>query len=831
MDVCYTMSDNSQGDFCSRMQFDFRSTMLEEMQSRFMEERDESLDHVRRRISGGHQRGKADYHGTEPFGAVLKTPDNLIDAFDHQIASSGSCGRCQMRSSSFNGSKTCLCVGSSSDSVSADAFVFCPSPVSVRLTKSLPVGSRAQFFRTRLCPMLLTGCDRGPDCSYAHDEADLRPSINLSKTKLCLNFARKAQCERGGQCPFAHGSGELRATSGFYKTSLCKFYDSGGCPAGMNCRHAHGHQELRRQQRKYEGELRKRNRARKRVSNEVDSISPVADAEAAADAKTPMSTTSVLLSSYSSLFASHTTSSFRVPRGKSRDGVRRGLALPHTESHKKQRMRASSLPILRSSETFDLRAVSFQSSSCPGSPKKAAIVQGAEMTLTPLWQCGSLVDRKLSDSGESDIVQGYRHNSLMSEKTNGDKRDPGRNVGVVGLRRPLAHHLVAQDGAYPTRASRGGLAPGTCTGHRDGKRKQNRTASNRFGGQKQDSSCPLTLSPNGIPPPPPSALHQRPPPSLFSPFGSSPLDLVEMEEESCSNILSGGSYHPIGLGGPGSYGGSAERLSIFPVISGIASPVYSPSTCFVSSLTTGIPASSPVLCVVPSATLPPASALLLVPSASSSPISPVSSETPPFSPTSRLPSAVSSTLACLFSPPGHVLSGGSSPSPPSSPTALRSNSHRGSIMYIPPSYGATPCFMQSSTHTPYRNSISGSTTALSEPVSFSRSFSRALSSTCGHGSLVEQNNSSSPYPASPIGSYTAIRSTNGSSSFTLIGLPEAMKGTDPISPGTPAGCSITSCCSPVSCRRTGEMSPLQAMMDDVRPDELEQAVQLAIYEE
>jgi len=103
----------------------------------------------------------------------------------------------------------------------------------------------SMFFRTKMCPHLLEGqCTKGPSCSYAHSQEELREAPNLKKTRLCQLFMI-GKCNRGNMCSFAHGEEELRATPEFFKTSICNGYLKGNCRSGDHCRYAHGKDELR----------------------------------------------------------------------------------------------------------------------------------------------------------------------------------------------------------------------------------------------------------------------------------------------------------------------------------------------------------------------------------------------------------------------------------------------------------------------------------------------------------------------------------------------------------------------------------------------------------
>ena len=65
---------------------------------------------------------------------------------------------------------------------------------------------------------------KGMNCNYAHSENELREKPNLSKTKLCEEYATTGTCTKGEICLFAHGELELRSTPDLFKTSLCFNY-------------------------------------------------------------------------------------------------------------------------------------------------------------------------------------------------------------------------------------------------------------------------------------------------------------------------------------------------------------------------------------------------------------------------------------------------------------------------------------------------------------------------------------------------------------------------------------------------------------------------------
>eukprot|EP01056_Protomagalhaensia_sp_Gyna25_P005243 Protomagalhaensia_sp_Gyna_25__5242@NODE_639_length_2934_cov_218_730570_g498_i0_p1_GENE_NODE_639_length_2934_cov_218_730570_g498_i0NODE_639_length_2934_cov_218_730570_g498_i0_p1_ORF_typecomplete_len476_score34_72zfCCCH/PF00642_24/0_031zfCCCH/PF00642_24/0_00023zfCCCH_3/PF15663_5/6_3e06Torus/PF16131_5/0_00092Torus/PF16131_5/2_4_NODE_639_length_2934_cov_218_730570_g498_i0421430 len=72
---------------------------------------------------------------------------------------------------------------------------------------------RKRFFKTRLCPYHFkkgSACKGGIHCSYAHSFSELRPSVDLTKTKLCHDYLSGLCNRKADECPFAHGSTELR---------------------------------------------------------------------------------------------------------------------------------------------------------------------------------------------------------------------------------------------------------------------------------------------------------------------------------------------------------------------------------------------------------------------------------------------------------------------------------------------------------------------------------------------------------------------------------------------------------------------------------------------
>ncbi|KAJ1609915.1 3CCCH domain-containing protein [Cryptosporidium canis] len=102
-----------------------------------------------------------------------------------------------------------------------------------------------QFYKTKKCPWFAVGrCRMDKDCNWAHSIEELRPSVDLTRTKLCDKQLKEGIC-KNPLCRYAHSRKELRATSDLFKTSLCVYWIKGSCAIGDSCRYAHGIEELR----------------------------------------------------------------------------------------------------------------------------------------------------------------------------------------------------------------------------------------------------------------------------------------------------------------------------------------------------------------------------------------------------------------------------------------------------------------------------------------------------------------------------------------------------------------------------------------------------------
>eukprot|EP00428_Durinskia_dybowskii_P004413 CAMPEP_0170308088 /NCGR_PEP_ID=MMETSP0116_2-20130129/54476_1 /TAXON_ID=400756 /ORGANISM="Durinskia baltica, Strain CSIRO CS-38" /LENGTH=102 /DNA_ID=CAMNT_0010560255 /DNA_START=15 /DNA_END=320 /DNA_ORIENTATION=+ len=65
--------------------------------------------------------------------------------------------------------------------------------------------------KTKMCRYHLAGqCMNGRACTFAHNEAELRPMPTLYKTRICPDFANTGFCAAGDECKFAHTKSELR---------------------------------------------------------------------------------------------------------------------------------------------------------------------------------------------------------------------------------------------------------------------------------------------------------------------------------------------------------------------------------------------------------------------------------------------------------------------------------------------------------------------------------------------------------------------------------------------------------------------------------------------
>ncbi|CAK8999319.1 unnamed protein product [Durusdinium trenchii] len=112
----------------------------------------------------------------------------------------------------------------------------------VKPGKATPVVS--PLWKTRMCEFWKANkCQKGEACSYAHGEADLRPSPDFERTSVCPAFLHHGRCDKP-HCRYAHSVEELRVAPNLLKSKMCSFYLSGRCVVGKACRFAHGAEEL-----------------------------------------------------------------------------------------------------------------------------------------------------------------------------------------------------------------------------------------------------------------------------------------------------------------------------------------------------------------------------------------------------------------------------------------------------------------------------------------------------------------------------------------------------------------------------------------------------------
>lgn len=106
-------------------------------------------------------------------------------------------------------------------------------------------GRLCQFSKTKLCKFHVIGkCTKGEQCTFAHENLDLRKLPDLRCTKLCKTLIQTGHCTNRF-CMYAHSKEELRSTGAFHKTKLCRFMQTGHCTLGAKCNFAHSSVELR----------------------------------------------------------------------------------------------------------------------------------------------------------------------------------------------------------------------------------------------------------------------------------------------------------------------------------------------------------------------------------------------------------------------------------------------------------------------------------------------------------------------------------------------------------------------------------------------------------
>eukprot|EP00928_Gymnodinium_smaydae_P097863 TRINITY_DN896_c0_g1_i12.p1 TRINITY_DN896_c0_g1~~TRINITY_DN896_c0_g1_i12.p1 ORF type:complete len:414 (-),score=70.33 TRINITY_DN896_c0_g1_i12:359-1540(-) len=76
---------------------------------------------------------------------------------------------------------------------------------------SSTIGVQEEILKTRMCNFHAAGrCSKGRACTFAHHKSELRPKLNLFKSRPCAAYVRKGYCNEGDACRFAHGANDLR---------------------------------------------------------------------------------------------------------------------------------------------------------------------------------------------------------------------------------------------------------------------------------------------------------------------------------------------------------------------------------------------------------------------------------------------------------------------------------------------------------------------------------------------------------------------------------------------------------------------------------------------
>ncbi|SBT32675.1 zinc finger protein, putative [Plasmodium ovale wallikeri] len=94
---------------------------------------------------------------------------------------------------------------------------------------------RFKIYKIQMCKYaLINKCDRGENCTFAHDISELRIKPDMRKTKLCKSYIL-GKCT-DDNCIYAHSVNELREVG---KPAICQLHREGRCIKGNQCRFAH----------------------------------------------------------------------------------------------------------------------------------------------------------------------------------------------------------------------------------------------------------------------------------------------------------------------------------------------------------------------------------------------------------------------------------------------------------------------------------------------------------------------------------------------------------------------------------------------------------------
>ena len=77
---------------------------------------------------------------------------------------------------------------------------------SLRAGSSKRSKDKTHLFKTEICKQFFLGTCTYENCTFAHDNSELRPlqKPHNYKTVLCRDFAEKGWCKRGHRCNFIH---------------------------------------------------------------------------------------------------------------------------------------------------------------------------------------------------------------------------------------------------------------------------------------------------------------------------------------------------------------------------------------------------------------------------------------------------------------------------------------------------------------------------------------------------------------------------------------------------------------------------------------------------
>ncbi|EUD64594.1 hypothetical protein C922_05009 [Plasmodium inui San Antonio 1] len=94
---------------------------------------------------------------------------------------------------------------------------------------------RFKIYKIQMCKYaLINKCDRGENCTFAHDMSELRIKPDMRKTKLCKSYILGKCTDHN--CIYAHSVNELREVG---KPAICQLHREGRCIKGNQCRFAH----------------------------------------------------------------------------------------------------------------------------------------------------------------------------------------------------------------------------------------------------------------------------------------------------------------------------------------------------------------------------------------------------------------------------------------------------------------------------------------------------------------------------------------------------------------------------------------------------------------